>query len=573
VTATGPAGTGVTRRQLIRRAGAVAGAAAVLPSDLAGAATHRRRSPSAGGHPVPVDRTTFAHGVASGDPLADAVVLWTRVSGRPGPVVVRWEVATDPSFADVVAAGAVTTGPHRDWTVKVDVGGLSPATSYAYRFLLGPAASRTGRTRTAPMGPTAHLRLGVATCGDWRRGLWNAYARLAERDDLDVVVHLGDYIYENGNDTVRPHQPPRECRTLEDYRARYASYRGDWDGRPTELQDLHAAVPMIWVWDDHETVDGAWMRMADPSNHGDDDGESVGSYRARADAALQAAREWMPIRGDDPADERVYRAFAFGDLVDLVMLDTRRIGRDEQGPESTTGFRAEDPPFADPRRHILRAAQREWLAEQLATSTARWRLLGNQVVLSHLKIVGAPAATGLSRYANPDQWDGYPHARDRVLDMLEQTGDVVVLTGDVHAALAFEVTRDPNDPAVYDPATGRGVLAAEFVAPSISSAGDPDPLDPTDPEGAVEALVLQGLEVLRASNPHGRYVRTTRNGYCVVDVTRERVAVEFWYVPTVTALTDRQELERTFTVVHGDPRIHEDPVEAVTARLPRDGGR
>lgn len=517
----------------------------------------RRLEEGAGAAPIPAAaQPPFPHGVASGDPLPDRVILWTRLtppSGATEPVEVRWEIARDPDMREVVGQGTTTASADRDWTVKVDAAGLEPSSTYHYAFSALGSRSAFGRTRTAAEGSPDAVRLAVVTCGDYSRGLFHAYARVAERDDLDAVVHLGDYIYETDRDRVRKHQPPVELRSLADYRGRYASYRLD-----PNLAEVHRRHPMIWVWDDHETVDGTWMHGADPSNH---DPAEDGDFETRKLVARQAALEWLPIRSPDPADpERIYRRFAFGDLVDLVMLDTRRIGRDRQGEGNVQGeFFRQTGTFADPSRHILGAEQERWLIDSLQGSSAAWKLLGNQVVFSQIKVVGAPEATGQSVFANPDQWDGYQPARDRIFDAIQTGGvkDLVVLTGDVHASLAFEVTRDPNNPAVYDPVTSRGTVAVEFVAPSISSAGDPADLKPDDPESALERLILEGDQALRAPNPHLKYIRSQLNGYLLVEASRERLRAEFWLVPRVAEPTGEQFLDRGFTVTRGQARLAE----------------
>ena len=527
----------LSRRRLLA-ALAAAGVAAHPVSEALAAARRRRRRP------------VFRHGVASGDPLPDRVILWTRVSGVARAVPVEWEIARDRRFRQIVRRGEAVARPARDFTVKVDAKGLEAGTDYFFRFRSRGVRSPVGRTRTAPRGATSALRLVVATCGDYSRGLFNAYARIAELDDIDAVVHLGDYIYEaDRKNGVRRHKPARECVTLRDYRRRYASYRAD-----PALAAMHARHPVIWVWDDHETVDGTWRDGADPADH---DPAEHGPFAARKAVALRAALEWLPIRVPDRAQpERIYREFAFGDLVDLIMIDTRRIGRDRQGEGNVEGeFFRQTGEFADPARQLLGAEQEQWLIDRLAASRARWRLLGNQVVFSPIKVAGAPEAAGTSVYANPDQWDGYAPARRRVLDALEQheIADLVVLTGDVHASMAYEITDDPNNPAAYDPATGRGSYGVEFVAPSISSAGDPQ--DPEDVEGVVERLMQDGGDALRVPNPHLKYIEARRNGYLLLDVGAEQLRAEYWLVPTVTRPTDEQELAQAFTVSRGAPRL------------------
>ncbi len=498
----------------------------------------------------------FQHAVASGDPLPDRVMIWTRITvprDHTGLVDVEWMMFADAQAQVVVASGQTRTDAERDFTVKVDVGNLAPGTRYFYGFRALGESSPTGRTRTAPAGSPEALNLAVITCGDYTRGLFHVYRRVAERDDLDAVIHLGDAIYEHGKtDKVRPHDPPVECRTVDEYRRRYASYREDADQAA-----MYQQHPVIWVWDDHETCDGTWMHGADPSNH---DPDEDGDFEARKLAARQAVFEWMPIRLPDPANpERIYRRFAFGDLVDLFMLDTRRIGRDKQAEsdeflsEFGAPVFAQQGEFADPGRHILGAEQEQWLIDGLNSSRARWTVLGNQVVFSQLKLVGAPNATGLSLYLNPDQWDGYAAARERIFDAIEAANlrNLIVLTGDVHAAAACEISRDPNNPAVYLPGTGVGSLGVEFVTTSISSASDPKP--PNDFDDALERLVVMAGDALTASNPHLRYVKAELNGYLLLNISAESLRAEFWTVPFVTEPTDEQMLDQRFTVTSGSP--------------------
>ena len=538
-----------TRREFLRHAG-TAMAGLTVPW-IAGCGDGRAPGDSglpAGEAGPPI--ATFQHGVASGDPLHDRVILWTRVTPAvPGGASVTWTLGTDPEISQVLASGTVGTGPGRDYTVKVDASGLAPDTIYYYRFAVGGAVSPTGRTRTAPLGGVSALKFAVVTCGDFSRGFFQAYARVAERDDLNAVIHLGDYIYENGNtDRVRPHEPPHEVRTLDGYRSRYSSYR-----REPQLAALHARHPMIWVWDDHETVNDAWREGSDDHDDAED-----GPFPARAAAALQAALEWMPIRSPDSSNPlRIYRSFAFGDLVDLIMIDTRRIGRDRP-PQTNALFQdigvvTESGEAADPARQMLGLEQEAWLAGQFAASTAHWRLLGNQVIFSPLKVLGTPRATGTSLYLSADKWDGYFAARDRVLDMMRATNNVVVLTGDAHESYAFEVTPDPNNPLAYNPLTGAGALAVEFLTPAITSRGDPADTDSLT--GVLDAGADAFERLLQVTNPHLKYFENTLNGYVMLDITMDRVNAEFWHVPMVTEPTEEQALGAAFTVASGSNHL------------------
>ncbi len=444
----------------------------------------------------------FLHGVASGDPLPDAVILWTRVTlpgeGKP---VVKWELADDVTMARVVASGEVTTDAERDFTVKVDARGLAPGRTYFYRFHSGGAASPIGRTRTAPSGATPRLRLAVVSCASMAHGYFHGYRALAERLDLDAVLHLGDYIYEYANEdygAVRSYEPPHETLSLADYRTRHGHYKLDAD-----LQAVHRQHPFIAVWDDHEIANDAYKDGA--QNHT----ESVeGAWVDRKAGAKRAYREWMPIR--EEADGHVYRKLAFGDLADLVMLDTRHWGRTKQAGGAVGAV-----PDPDPSRTLLGDDQAAWMEDTLKKSTAKWKLVGQQVMLGNLIL--APG-----QIANLDQWHGYPESRTRLLSFLKDSAiaNVVVLTGDIHSSWANEIVTNPEDPNAYDPATSRGSLAVEFVAPGITSPGIPPQLLPL-------------VQSARPRNPHIRWFDTTKRGFVILDVTPERVQAAWFHFEAV----------------------------------------
>ena len=490
----------------------------------------------------------FRHGVASGDPLADRVVLWTRVSvATPDPVAVQWRLARDPGLRDEVARGRVTADPSRDHTVKVDPTGLEPATSYYYRFEAAGHASPIGRTRTLPVGEVERLRFAFASCANIAFGYFNVYALIARRPDLDAVLHLGDYLYEYANATYgdgsalgRAPRPDRELLTLADYRTRHAQYKGDPD-----LQEAHRQHPFIAVWDDHESANNAWKDGA--QNH---DPASEGDWAARKASAMRAWREWMPIReGAADGDGRIYRRFRCGDLADLLMLDTRLVGRDRQ---ARSGHDVET--LRDPGRSLLGPAQEAWLLDALSDSQASgvgWRVLGQQVMFAQLV-----HKDGTIR--NPDQWDGYPASRARLLDQLERGGidDMVVLTGDLHSSWALEISRDPFAAEVYDPATGRGSLAVEFVVPAVSSPGERDP----------ERAARRAAETL-ARHPHLRWLDLYHRGYGLLDLDRERAQAEWWHVDTVSERRRAERFAKGFRTRRG--RSHLEPV--VEPSAPRAG--
>jgi alkaline phosphatase D len=528
-----PAGT--SRREFFKRTGAAAA--------LAGAPLLARAADSG---PV------FRHGVASGDPLADRVILWTRITPASprAAVTVRWEVAADPALRQVVARGLEVTDAARDHTVKVDVAGLRPATTYYYRFIHEGVASPIGRTRTLPAGATPRVRIAVASCSNHAAGWFNAYRRIAERADLDLVLHLGDYLYEYGSGeygSVREPDPPHEMVVLSDYRRRHAQYKSDPD-----LQELHRQHPVIAIWDDHEISNDSWRDGAQNHTEG-----AEGSWPGRVAQGLKAYYEWMPVRQPDPAQpRRNQRAFRIGDLIDLTMLEERLGARSQQLPPSIptafgNGF-VQAGAFADPARTLLGTEQEAWLAERLRSSSARWKFIGQGVMFAQLKLQGAPLAAGGGVFLNSDQWDGYQPARDRLYAVLEgdaahpPVGNVVILTGDIHSAWAADLSRDPNNPNVaaggYDAASGAGSRAVEFVGSSISSPGIDDPGD------RLAAL-------LRSINPHFKHIDLNRRGYMLLDVTRERAVCEWWCVDTVQVPSPLQTFTAAFEVVHGSNRL------------------
>ena len=489
--------------------------------------THRQARESA----------VFRHGVASGDPLADRVMLWTRVTTPRNVAVVRWSVATDPSMSRIVARGEGPTAEVRDFTVKVDVTGLTPSTTYYYRFEAEGARSPIGRTRTLPRGRRARMRLGVVSCSNYPFGYFTAYAALARRADLDAIVHLGDYIYEYANGTFgdgtafgRIPAPNKEMVALADYRQRHAQYKADLDS-----QEVHRQHPFIVVWDDHELTNNAWHGGAE--NHDPDEGE--GDWFIRRDAAVQAFFEWMPIREDARAlSPRIYRTLKFGDLADLVLLDTRLVGRDEQAAS-----REDVAAIESPTRSLLGLAQEGWLHGELMESkrvATRWQILGQQVMFAPQSEPGRPTN-------NPDSWDGYRVGRDRVFSMVEdlKLDNFVVLTGDVHSNWAFDLPRRPYDG--YDTTTGRGSLGIEFAGTSVTSLSNLG----TGPDGE------QQLASTRAARPHLHYVDGRYRGYYLVDVTRERLQADFYGMSTIEKRSHEERFLKGFAAPAGQMHLTE----------------
>lgn len=479
-----------------------------------------------------VTNPVFRHGVASGDPLGDRVILWTRVTPAPGTqaAAVSWRLARDPRLSQVVARGEAQTGAARDFTVKVDVTGLEPGTTYYYRFESGKEPSATGRTKTLPRAGVSKVRLGVVSCSNLPQGYFNAYACLANRPDLDAILHLGDYIYEYANERYgdgtkygRIPAPNKEMVALQDYRERHAQYKADPDS-----QAIHAQHPFIVVWDDHEFTNNAWSGGAE--NHDPDEGE--GEWTPRRAAAYRAYLEWMPIREDaQTLNQRIYRTFRFGDLATLLMLDTRIVGRDRQMPREDTST------IELASRQLLGAEQEAWLAEQVVASVrgkATWNLLGQQVMF-------APQTEPGLRASNPDSWDGYRAARARVFDMIgrAKAGNVAVLTGDVHSSWAYDLPRDPFKG--YDKATGKGSLGVEFAGTSVTS---PSNLG-RGPEGPKQ------LADIMAARPHLHYVDGQYRGYFIVELTRQRLQADFYRVATITERSSAERFEKGFITESG----------------------
>ncbi|KQS71495.1 alkaline phosphatase [Modestobacter sp. Leaf380] len=493
----------------------------------------------------------FGFGVASGDPTATDVLLWTRVtpsrpalpgSGRGPGSRVDWEVAADEGFRRVVRRGSLRTDADRDHTVKVVVGGLTPYTRYWYRFTSRGETSPVGRTQTSPDEPgrTHALRLAFVSCSNYTGGFFTAYRGLAARDDLDAVLHLGDYLYEYGNDEdrygpaslagTRDHEPATEMVTLADYRLRHALYKTGPD-----LQAAHQRHPWITVFDDHEITNDAYDTGAENHEQQDDPDTSYtgpgepagtraeGDFLARRAAAFQAYLEWMPIRepGWQPAPHRgtqFFRRFSFGDLADLSVVETRQ-NRSQQVPATVGGQL--NPALTAPARHLPEPEQLTWLTDGITGSRKTWHLVGNQTVLT--RVLALPRAGVLGgQVFNADQWDGYQADQAAlVAAMGRATTDPVVLTGDIHSSWANDL------PAGFDAAayrTARRSVGVEFVCPSVTSNGFKESL------GGSAAAAQSATAAFQGVNPWIRYLEGIGHGFAVIDVTPDRVQTDFWFI-------------------------------------------
>jgi len=475
----------------------------------------------------------FADGVASGDPLTDRVIIWTRVNpGMSEPVEVWWEMALDEEFLERTAQGTVMTDASRDFTVKVDVPDLLWGRNYYYRFAAQGRWSPIGRTRLAPKGNDAgKLRFGVCSCANYALGYFYGYRHMAARADLDAIIHLGDYYYEyaddpDNEDQVRSPAPLHETVTLDDYRTRLSQYRRDPD-----LQELHRQTPFIVVWDDHETANNSWMGGAENHTPPDPDCEQPcdpageGEWSDRVAAARQAFFEWIPIR-DNPG-QKLYRTLKYGDLADIIMLDTRIEGREEQ--LGAAGFPPNEP---DLPNQILGAEQQAWLFEQLENSVARWKVLGNQVLIGLWKLTP-------DTYGNDDQWQGYK-ARNDVVSFLRdnEISNVVVVTGDVHSSWAMDVTIDDGS---YTEAMRDAAVAVEFSVPGVSA-----------PSG----ISRQVAEIF-ASEPHVRDYEYERRGYLVLDLQPGKAQSDWFLLDGVGEGEGNQSLWASWAVMDGESSLVE----------------
>jgi len=534
----------------------------------------------------------FGHGIASGDPLADRVIIWTRVTpdnANGTEARVDWKVASDQAMTNIVNSGTVVTDGNRDFTVKVDVDGLTADTTYYYQFS-GKNGEQTistdvGTTRTLPTGSVDNVKLAVCSCANFPYGTFNVYKEIAN-SEADVVLHLGDYIYEYQDgvypaaDDVasgRQQEVGGEILTLEQYRARYSLYRRDAD-----LQAAHAAKPFICVWDDHELANDTYKDGAE--NHNDGEGE----FADRQQAAIQAYHEWLPIRsGDDKA--KIYRSFDFGDLLSLHMLDTRMIARDKPLSYSDyltqTGINADafETDLGDKNRTLLGAEQQQQLIGSMIRSGAKWQVLGQQVLMGRIFIpqelllglgtieqtisaggdataaqaqteallgelatikgrilAGDPTVTpeeservvaGSSAPYNLDAWDGYFPAREEILRRARILGKkLVVLAGDTHNAWASELYEADDAGNVL---RGAAPVGVEFATASVTSPGfetyvgfGDNALKQAQFEGAVTTLV-----------DDLKYINAADRGYMLVEITPEKASSEWRFVDSVDTTT------------------------------------
>lgn len=535
----------------------------------------------------------FPSSVASGDPLPDRVVLWTTVAppADAAALPLSWVVARDPGLTRVVARGTTLARADRGWCAKVDATGLPADTVlyYGFRTPLG-RRSDTGRTKTT--GGTERLRFAATTCTNPGEGgnMYHSFARLAELETLDFVLHLGDYVYEFGGHLYEPDGTPHDPATsnhgasawsLPDYRARHADWRGReyFGGRPhLEAHRLH---PWVVLWDDGDIWNGvtAAPYLREDGSTAPVTGDHGDQYAVDADQrkrnAIRAHHEWLPcrdawgglwgerVRGEEPGVGSLQRSLPMGPLADVVCIDSlleRRgayLGSDV--PPSTL---LEDE-VDNPSRQMMSDGQMEWMLDALASGSGRWRVLANQVMLGHWGTPGLPSLPAAVRsffgvrdqgnQAYTSSWNGYPMSRARVLDGLAERAvpNLLAFAGDAHFSFVQHLTHDPMDPTRYDPVTGRGALGVEFLTPSASSVGFADQLGypPRTASRLVEAATV-------AANPHQFYAELDSTGYVLCTLTPERAVVEYWMnEDPKDEANPRIRRDAAFVVRDGDPRV------------------
>ena len=501
-----------------------------------------------------VDSPVFRHGVASGDPDATSVVIWTRVTTDVPETEVSWAVYKDPAATSLVASGLTKASAERDQTVKVVVDDLLPGQTYYYQFKAEGAASRIGRTRTLPVGTVDRLGIALASCSNYPFGFFNAYDAIARDEGVDFVLHTGDYIYEYGGpegwgeETAsvigRPHDPPHEITTLADYRRRHAQYKTDAGARA-----MHAAHPLLCCWDDHESANNPWTDGA--QNHQPD---TEGNWQDRRAASIQAYYEWMPIR--EPAAGRTraefWRSYVFGDLATLMTLETRHTARGKQVDYETWAPRLQTEEdyeafrrdvIGDPDRHMLAPALQADLKQAMSESVSRgqpWRVIGNPMPMARnpvpdligMGVLPAPDESSIDAHKRlawlgqhglpfyTDTWDGYPAAREAFYDLCQEAGasDLLVLTGDSHSFWANRLSDD-----------GGQAMGIELGTAGITSPGDfvDSGFDDKTARALDKAFANALPEVLWTDNMHQGYVR--------VSLQPDRAEADFVAVSTVLA--------------------------------------
>lgn len=469
----------------------------------------------------------FYHGVASGDALTDRVIIWTRVtpdSGFTGNIPVSWKVGLDTNFIDIVASGNTVASQNRDYCVKVDVTGLQPGTWYYYYFTSMGRNSVTGRTKTIPVGDNENIRVVPVSGSNYNAGYFNGYRAIGKRNDIDAVIHTGDYTYEYrnngyGDDPNRQLEPAIETVTLNDYRLRQSHYHLDPD-----LQYAHQQFPWYLIWDDHEFSNNAYKDGA--KGHND---TTEGDWHLRVNAAVEAYYEWLPIREQDTTNLlKIYRTIHYGDLADFIFLETRLLARSNQAIG-----------IDDTNKTMMGAEQFSWLKQQLLYPQSRWKMITQQVTMAPLEVY-----LGIIRVPiNKDSWDGYRWERSKLLNFVKNNiNNTVVLTGDIHTTWANDVPADHNN---YDESSGAGSACVEFITPALTSK-------------AFDYFATYGLAapLIKSSNPWVKYVDIEKKGYIVIDITKTRTQSDIFFIDRIDSRSYTESFIDSWYVNQNERTLH-----------------
>ena len=513
---------------------------------------------------------SFRHGLASGDPLHDQVILWTRVTPETDlPIKINWQMSHSPHFKQLVFQGENVTNKERDYCVKVNAilpRTEIPGTTYYYRFLTGNLSSAIGRTHTLPDQHLDKVKLAVMSCSKYTAGFFHVYREIANRDDIDLILHLGDFIYEFGMGVFgdedaealnRVVKPSYELNSLKDYRQRYAQHKSDSDS-----QAMLARHPLISIWDDHEISNDAWRLGSE--NHSTDGSE--GTFDNRKKNAIKAYFEWMPIREPGTQNVLIHRSFQIGDLVDLHMLDTRLIGRDQQVSYSNyTGLKTKQKPvhilnkspnqfdtkqfnhdLLKPKRSILGVDQEMWLESRLKKTNAMWTVLGQQVMLApqrwsvtkdlieressessqELNMVMQKETIKPELTKNLDAWDGYPAARSRLYKAItEHKKKLITLSGDTHFSSAHNLVNQSGQ-----------LIGAEFGTTSVTSPSFWDNVK-------IDKIELENKQL--DFNENMQFLRLRNRGYLVVEIDQEKTVGKWHLIDDVKTENYKTWLEKT----------------------------
>lgn len=491
----------------------------------------------------------FYHGVASGDPLQDRVIIWTRYTPTDETTTevfeIQWEVAEDLDFSNIVKSGVTDSKIKNDFTVKVDVKGLDAGAHYYYRFISPEGVnSLIGRTKTAATGTLENLRLAVVSCSSIFSGYFNAYRRIAERGDLDAVIHLGDYIYDfiDQDERVRvPVPEPKKVYNKEEFRAMHNYYKLDQD-----MMVAHQQHPWIIIWDNH-----------DIGKENDEDPEEF-------KGTMKAFYEWTPTRVPDSNKiENIYRSFHFGDLLDLYMTDIL-VHKD-------ANLSFPNPAVNDANRTMLGSEQFDWLMNELDNSTAKWRIMGGQKQMGQFMLFGLPEelaqqlpGIGTGLFFNSKGWDGYPAERNKILQKLrsKNLNNNIHVSGDIHMYIGMDLVENPFDPILYKRASGKGAIGGDFCPSSVSRGGIDETL------GFYPAPDLKGLinNTIKDLNPHFRYFNGFDHGYGLLDIRPGKTTGEFWSSPILRP-TGEERFLKALVMYDGDNHWAREQVEEPTVPL------